>query len=113
VTVSESTSSLKPPETLTEETETLRGPCVKNGVCRLCKSSAGSAPWGNPLCRGCSIVDRFSFKDHIFKKLLIDERIDCKLKARVEIPNNKAKRHSMTPPPMGIAHALRKAPELS
>jgi hypothetical protein len=45
-------------------------PSIIDGFCALCAEEAGTELWGNPFCRGCSIVDSLSFQYHPFRILL-------------------------------------------
>jgi hypothetical protein len=85
-------------------------PCIVDGVCKLCEGAGGPGEWGDPRCRGCSIVDVFSFKDHLFKALLVHEP-PRHLKGLIAESPLRSRRHAMTPPPMGTPHALRKHAE--
>ncbi|CAK0880317.1 unnamed protein product [Prorocentrum cordatum] len=49
--------------------------CIASGACRLCRRECGGDPhgaWGNPRCRGCSLVDRLHLADHALRPLLLD-----------------------------------------
>jgi len=45
-------------------------PAVVHGVCQLCERSIQEGHFGNPACRGCSIVDPISLQAHPFARLL-------------------------------------------
>lgn len=61
------------------------------GVCQLCDRTGGLnqgiASWGNPRCRGCSIVDAINLKAHPFARLLQPE---CHTNAKILRPKAKA-----------------------
>merc|ERR1712137_937671 len=45
-------------------------PCIVHGLCTLCTRQVDPTSWGNPGCRGCSIVDILPFEKHPFGALL-------------------------------------------
>jgi len=81
--------------------------CVVDDKCRICERVFLPGDFGNPQCRGCSIVDRLPFEQHLFRKLLILTPEE-KLQGRGADPPLKTRRHVLTPPPMGTSHALRR-----
>jgi hypothetical protein len=94
--------------------------CVVDGVCRLCGSPAGPGIWGNPRCRGCSLVDRLTLSEHVLKPLLMDwfpHQAPAKpLVPAVSMtqPLSPSGRPACTPPQMSacMADALRSADPL-
>merc|ERR1719428_2632331 len=45
-------------------------PAVVDGNCRLCDDAVEPQDWGRPTCRGCSIVDRDGFENHLLAPLI-------------------------------------------
>jgi len=82
-------------------------PCITHGVCRLCHSNVGSGQWGNARCRGCAVVDIQSFRQHLFRPLLLDWHPKLRPTAPIAERHFKVARVDMTPPPLGRGGALR------
>merc|ERR1712190_169533 len=81
--------------------------CVVDDFCKLCRRRVRCGRWGNPKCRGCSIVDRLSFEHHPFYHLLVDHASDIKLQAPVAEWPHMVSRADLTPPPLRPSNALR------
>eukprot|EP00812_Abedinium_dasypus_P011352 NODE_4913_length_629_cov_265.069686.p1 GENE.NODE_4913_length_629_cov_265.069686~~NODE_4913_length_629_cov_265.069686.p1 ORF type:complete len:154 (-),score=20.55 NODE_4913_length_629_cov_265.069686:150-611(-) len=55
--------------------------CIQDGRCMLCRRECPAGRWGNPRCRGCSIVDKLPFERHPFSALLLHRFGDEPLQA--------------------------------
>merc|ERR1711972_1244426 len=77
-------------------------PCVLNGVCTICGYLAGKTAWGNPKCRGCSVVDSLDFKHHPFRALLVESTQSAPKPAHIagEFPKF-IERCNLSPPLLG------------
>lgn len=82
-------------------------PCVTNGRCQLCGNRAGHGIWGNPTCRGCSVVDMQNFWMHPLRTLLVDWHPSVRPKLAQATMPPKVERSSLTPPPLGRNDRLR------
>jgi hypothetical protein len=90
--------------TLEDLFETEAGePSIRDGLCRVCGRKGGIDSWGNPRCRGCSVVDSLAFQFHPFQCLLQVSRRAPKVELApvvAELPPNMP-RCSVTPPLLG------------
>lgn len=82
-------------------------PLVADGTCRLCQLPAGPQQWGNPRCRGCSIVDRLALRQHPLSALLVGRPMGALPdRKRAQWPP-QLERSGLTPPPVLSSNALR------
>jgi hypothetical protein len=98
---------LDTPDALEEEELSPDSECVVSGVCRLCDRWRSESPlraWGNPGCRGCSLVDRLHLADHVLRPLLLDW-FPLPAPPRQQAPTGSASldRPALTPPQVATA----------
>lgn len=81
-------------------------PCIVEGACTLCERYLGASRWGNPRCRGCSIVDCLDFQEsnHPFRRLVHANPPGgaSLLRPDGSIPDRfLEERNDLAPPPLG------------
>jgi len=80
-------------------------PTISKGCCTLCGENTLQCPWGNPGCRGCSIIDSLTLDMHPLSNLIKETPQSSKLskpKAVGRMPLNW-RRDGFTPPPVKVA----------
>lgn len=82
-------------------------PCVNDGFCQLCGYTVSQITWGNPTCRGCSVVDVRCFRTHPLRGLLLDWHPSIKPAPAHALMPTKLERAMLTPPPMSRNDKLR------
>jgi len=80
-------------------------PTISKGRCTLCGENTLRCPWGNPGCRGCSIIDGLTLDMHPLSNLIRQRPGGSKVgkpKAVGRMPL-VWRRDGLTPPPVKIA----------
>lgn len=85
--------------------------CFVEGECDLCGRQIFSPEdqkkamdakllcFGNPYCRGCSVADALSFKEHPFSRLILGTKNGSEFKKLTAKPHVGKRMHSTFPPP--------------